>query len=344
MSNRPLRIALAGATGAVGRAVLQVLEELDDVEIAELRVLASARSAGSELEYGGGPVKVAEARAGAFKGCDVALLATPREASLRLAAQARDEGCLVVDDSGAFRGEPDVPLAVADVNPTALDAAPPRGIVANPDPSVILLAHLLAPLRAAAGLARVHVTSLQAVSGSGQRGVAQLEGEIAALMNGREPDAPSAFPHRTAFNLFPQVGPLGAGGAFGGEEALVRETRAVLAAPGLRLQATAVRVPVFYGHSLVVNVQTERPLSADAARAALRAAPGVKVLDDPANGVYPMPMLAVNDDAVHVGRVREDPSQAQGLDLFATGDNLRIGGATNLVAVARLLAERHARR
>lgn len=341
MPTRPLRIALAGATGAVGRAVLQVLEDLD-VELAELRLLASSRSVGQELEVFGKSVRVGEVKAGAFEGCDVAILATPPEVSRRLVAQARDEGCLVVDDSDAYRDEPDVPLVVAGVNAGALDAPPPRGIVANPDPVAILLAQLLAPLRGAAGVARVHVTALLAVSGAGQRGVARLEGEIASLMNGREPEPPTVFPHRIAFNVVPQVGPFGGDGASGGEERIVRETRAILGAPALPVQVTAVRIPVFYGHSLAVNVRTERPLAVEAARDALRKAPGVKVLDDPAQAIYPMPMLAVNDDAVHVGRIRADATQEHGLDLFAAGDNLRTGGATNLVRVALLLAERHA--
>jgi aspartate-semialdehyde dehydrogenase len=343
MPSRPLRIALVGATGAVGRAALLVLEDLD-VEIGELRLLASARSVGMQLEFDGDAMKVAEPRAGAFKGCDVVLLATPPEASRRLAAQARDEGCLVVDDSDAFRTESDVPLVVAGVNDGALDARPQRGVVANPNSIAIMLTHLLAPLRAAAGLGRVHVTTFQAVSGLGQRGVAQLESEVAALMNGREPSPPIAFPHRIAFNLHPQVGPAGDSGASGEEQKIVRETRAILAFPGLALQATAVRAPIFFGHSLAVNLRTERPLTAAAARDALRKAPGVKVVDDPANAIFPMPMLAVNDDAVHVGRIREDPSQEHGLDLFACGDNLRIGGATNLVKVGLLLAEKHAAR
>lgn len=343
MSSRPLRIALAGATGAIGRAAIQVLEDLE-LGLGELRLLASARSAGQELEFEGEPIEAAEAKAGAFRGCDVALLATPREASRRLAALAREEGCLVVDASDAFADAQDVPRVVAAINPEALQARPPRGIVAVPDAAVVLVAHLLAPLRAAAGLARAHVTALVSASGAGQRGVAQLEGEIAALMNGREPDAPTAFPHRLAFNLLPQVGPVGEGGACEGEARIVREAREVLGAPSLALQATTVRVPVFYGHALAVNLRTERPLGADAAREALRKAPGVKVIDDAAQGIYPMPMLAVNDDAVHVGRIRPDPTQENGLDLFASGDDLRVGGATNLVKVALLLVERHGQR
>lgn len=342
MSTRPLRIALAGATGSVGRAAIQVLEELE-LGLGELRLLASARSAGQELEFEGEPLEVAEAKAGAFRGCDVALLATPREPSRRLAALAREEGCLVVDASDAFAAEADVPRVVAAVNPEALQAPPPRGIVAVPDAAAALLSHLLAPLRAAAGIARVHVTALESASGAGQRGVAQLEAEVGALMNGREPDAPTAFPHRLAFNLIPQVGAGAEGGAFEGEARLVRETRELLGAPGLPIQATAVRVPIFYGHALAVNLRTERPLSAEAAREVLRKAPGVKVIDDPAQGIYPMPMLAVNDGAVHAGRIRGDPSQEHGLDLFASGDDLRVGGAGNLVKVALLLAERHRR-
>ncbi len=338
MPSRPFSIALLGATGAVGRAVLEVLEDRD-VPLSEVRLLATPRSAGQEIDFRGEPLKVRAVAEGAFKGCDLALLCAGAEASRTWAPVARAEGALVVDDSAAFREEAGVPSVVPELNPEALDLAT-RGIVANPSSLAIALALVLKPLQAAAGLAQVVCATYQSVSGAGQGGVEQLEREASDLMNGREPRPPTRVPHRIAFNLVPQIGELGPDGVAAEEAEVMRETPRLLGLPGLAISVSAVRVPVFYGHAAALHLGLSRPLAVDEARAALRQAPAVKVVDQPADAIYPMPMLAVNDDAVLVGRLRADPALPNGLALFLSVDNLRKGGATNLVQVAELLASR----
>jgi aspartate-semialdehyde dehydrogenase len=309
-----------------------VLEE-GDLPVESVRALASGR-AGGEVLFRGERIRVDTAQAGAFRGCDLALLAAPAGVARVLAPAARDEGCLVVDASAAFRADPEVPLLVPEVNPDAA-ASLPRGIAASPCGLGVALALVLHPLREAAGLVRCSVTALESVSGAGRRAIAQLEAEAQALMNGREPPPPGAVPHRIAFNLVPEPPSP--------EPGLPAELRRVLGDPGLPVRATSVRVPVFYGHAAAVELRTARRLSAVEGREVLRRAEGVKLLDQAAEAVFPMPMLAVNDDAVLVGRLREDPTQENGLELFLALDNLRKGGATNLVQIARLLAARHLR-
>jgi len=337
---RPLTLAVVGATGMVGRTVLEVLDDLD-VPVSSLRAFASSRSAGTTLAFRADDVRVDALREGAFRGCDVAIFCAGAAVAEEWAPRAWAEGCAVVDDSPAFRMAPDVPLVVPEVNPDALAGFRARGIVANPSTNVTALSVAIAPLRAAAGLRRIVVATYQSVSGIGQGGVEELEREARDLLNLREPEAAARFPHRIAFNVIPQVGAFGEGGRTAEEEKLVRETRKVLGDPGLGIAATAVRVPVFFGHSAAVNVATERKLGADAARELLRKAAGVKVVDDPAQRIYPMPMLVANEDAVLVGRIREDPSQENGLDLFLSIENTRKGAATNAIQIARLLAEEH---
>jgi aspartate-semialdehyde dehydrogenase len=338
MPTRPFSLALLGATGAAGRAVLEVLEDRD-VPLTEVRLLATAASAGQEIDFRGEPLKVRAVAAGAFRGCDLALLCAGAEASRAWAPVARAEGALVVDDSSAFREEAGVPSVVPEVNPEALDLAT-GGLVANPSSLAIALALVLKPLQAAAGLTQVICATYQAVSGAGHRGVEQLEREASDLMNGREPQPPARFPHRVAFNVVPQVGEVGADGLASEEAELARQARRLLGLPGLAISATAVRVPVFYGHAAALHLGLSRPLPPEEARALLRAAPAVKVIDQPGEGIYPMPMLAVNDDAVLVGRLRADAALPNGLALFLAVDNLRKGGATNLVQLAELLAAR----
>ncbi len=338
MSSRPFSIALLGATGAAGRAVLEVLEDRD-VPLTEVRLLATPRSAGQEIDFRGEPLKVRAVAVGAFRGCDVALLCAGAEASRTWAPIARAEGAVVVDDSPAFREEEGVPCVVPEVNPEALDLAA-RGLVASPNSLAIALALVLKPLHAAAGLTQVICDGYLSVSGAGHRGVEQLEREASDLMNGREPQPPTRIPHRIAFNLVPQVGEAGADGLAAEEAEVARETRRLLGLPGLAVSATAVRVPVFYGHAAALHVGLARPLTLEAAREALRQAAAVKVIDQPGEAVYPMPMLAVNDDAVLVGRLRSDPALPNGLALFLSVDNLRKGGASNVVQLAELLAAR----
>jgi aspartate-semialdehyde dehydrogenase len=337
--HEPLVLALVGATGTVGRTVLEVLDELD-VPVKALRPFASPRSAGTTVSFRDDDLKVEAPRDGAFRGCDVAIFCAGPAAAREWAPRAWAEGCAVVDDSPAFRGEADVPLVVPEVNGAAAAGFRARGIVANPSSMATALALALAPLRDAAGLRRVVVSTYHSASGLGQGGVEELEKQARDLLNLREPDPAARFPHRLAFNVIPQVGAFAEGGATEEEAKIVRETRKILGDDALAMSATAVRVPVFFGHSAAVNVATRRPLGAAGARAALAKAAGVKVVDDPAQRVYPMPMLVGSEDVALVGRLRDDPSQEHGLDLFVSIENTRKGAATNAVQIARLLGKR----
>lgn len=340
MAGRPAHLAIVGATGAAGRALLQALEE-SDLEVATLRLLATERSAGAELDFRGELRRVEAVDERAFDGLDLALLAVPPAASREWGARAWSRGCAVVDLSPAFRLDPEVPLVVPELNPDSVVQFRRRGVVATPGAGAVQLALVLAALEAAAGVERVVVSTCVAVSGAGQRAIEELEQQTRAMMAFQEPPEPVAVPQRVAFNLVPQVGAFEADGSTEEERRLVEETRRLLGAGAPRISATALHVPLFYGISQVVNVRTTRPLSAGAARDALRGARGVKVVDDPAQGVYPMPMLAVNDEAVLVGRIREDASQDRGLDLLVVADNLRRGAAATALGVAQLLLERH---
>ncbi|HVI95298.1 MAG TPA: aspartate-semialdehyde dehydrogenase [Anaeromyxobacter sp.] len=340
MPKSSFTLALVGATGEVGRAALDAIDQLE-LPLAALRAFASPRSAGETVQVGDDEVRVAALSEAGFRGCDVALFCAGADVSREWAPKAWAAGCAVVDTSPAFRADPDVPLVVPEVNPDALAGFRARGVVASPGATAIALSVALAPLRAAAGVERIVVTTYEAVSGAGRGGVAALEREARDLLGLREPEPAAQFPHRIAFNLIPQIGPFLEGGVTEAEDALARETRRVLGEPSLGVAATAVRVPVFYGDAAAVTVTTRRKLSAAEARAALRGAPGVKLVDDLAQGVYPMPMLAAAEDAVLVGRVRDDPSQEKGLALFAVVEGTRKGGATNALQLARLLAERY---
>ena len=335
----PLVLALVGATGTVGRTVMEVLDELD-VAVKSLRPFASPRSAGTTVAFRDDDLRVEALSEGCFKGCDVAIFCAGPAVSREWAPRAWADGCPVVDDSPVFRGEADVPLVVPEVNGADAAGFRARGIVASPSSLSTALALALAPLRDAAGLARVVVSTYHSASGLGQGGVEELERQARDLLNLREPDPPVRFPHRLAFNVVPQVGAFADGGATEDELKLVRETRKVLGDDALPISATAVRVPVFFGHSATVNVATRRPLGAAGARAALAKAAGVKVVDDPAQRVYPMPMLVGSEDAVLVGRLRDDASQPNALDLFLSIENTRKGAATNAVQLAQLVAPR----
>lgn len=332
MTDRPMQLAVVGATGSVGRAVLEDLEARD-VKVA-LRLFATARSEVDLLEFRGEELEVEKADEKAFRGCDAAIFATPAPVVRELAPRAWADGCLAVDLSGAYRAAADVPLVVAGWNDAAVAEAKGRGVVAGPSGPVVPLVLALGPIHRKAGLQRVVVTVLHPASADGRAGIRQLEKEMVALLNGEEPDL-SELSHRMGFNLVPQVGAFDAAGRTEEEVAVGVQLRRLLAAPTLAATATAIRVPVFYGHGLAVNIRTARPLPAAEARALLRESPGVKVVDAPADRVYPMPMLAVNDDAVLAGRIRDDDSQVNGLDLFLVADNLRRGAAGNAVRIAQ---------
>ncbi len=338
--SKSFHVAILGATGAVGREFIHCLEERD-FPVDKLTLLASPRSEGEKLEFRDEELTVRAVKPEHFQGVQLALFSPGATVSREWAPVAAKAGAVVVDNSSAFRMEPDVPLVVPEVNPDAVLGARPRGIVSNPNCSTIQLVLALKPLHDAANLLRVVVSTYQSVSGKGQKGIAELEKQISDLMNGRETES-HAFPQRIAFNVVPQIDDFDESGYTKEELKLVRETRKILGIPDLRVSATAVRVPVFFGHSEAVNVTTEKKLGAEQARELLKKAPGLKVLDDPKAGVYPMPMLAAGDDAAHVGRIREDPSQMNGLDFFVVADNVRKGAALNAVQIAELLVQRGA--
>ncbi|GEJ55511.1 aspartate-semialdehyde dehydrogenase [Anaeromyxobacter diazotrophicus] len=339
MTIRPLHLAVLGATGAVGRALVQALEE-SDLPVASLALLASEHSAGAELDFRDDVLRAAAVGPGAFAGKDLAFFAAGAATSRAHLEAARAAGCAVVDLTPAFRGDAEVPLVLPPLNADALAGFARRGVVAVPGPASAQLALALAPLHRAAGVERASSVVLEAVSGAGQKGVSELEAELRAMLSFQEPPPPTALPHRAAFNVVPQVGPFGDDGASEEERAVAADVRRLLGS-SLRVGVTAVRVPVFYGHVQLVSVKLRRALGAAAARELFRQAPGVKLVDAPQEGVYPMPMLAVNDDAVLVGRVRDDPTQEHGLDLVLCGDNLRQGGASTAIELAKLLAEKH---
>jgi aspartate-semialdehyde dehydrogenase len=329
------RVAVVGATGAVGPVVLEVLAERG-FPASEVVAFASARSAGSRIPFAGGELEVRELHEDSFDGFDLALFSAGGSTSRRYAPEAVARGCVVVDKSSAFRMDPSVPLVVPEVNPEALDGH--RGIVSNPNCSTIQLVAALKPLHDAAGLTHVTVATYQAVSGTGAGAVRELHDQSRALLAG-EAAEPSVYPHRIAFNVLPQCDAF-EGDSTTEETKLVNETHKILGDPSIAISSTCVRVPVWRGHSEAVWIETREPLGAERARALLRDAPGVRVVDDPAAGAYPLPSAAAGTDDVLVGRIRDDASRRNGLSLFVVADNLRKGAATNGVQIAELLVGR----
>jgi len=330
-----LRVAVVGATGAVGPVVLEVLAERG-FPASEVVAFASARSAGSRIPFAGGELEVRELHDDSFDGFDLALCSAGGSTSKRYAPEAVARGCVVVDKSSAFRMDPSVPLVVPEVNPEALDGH--RGIVSNPNCSTIQLVAALKPLHDAAGLTHVTVATYQAVSGTGAGAVRELHDQSRALLAG-EAAEPSVYPHQIAFNVLPQCDAF-EGDSTTEETKLVNETHKILGDPSIAISSTCVRVPVWRGHSEAVWIETREPLGAERARALLRDAPGVRVVDDPAVGAYPLPSAAAGTDDVLVGRIRDDASRRNGLSLFVVADNLRKGAATNGVQIAELLVGR----
>jgi aspartate-semialdehyde dehydrogenase len=335
VSQRPLTVAVVGATGVVGRTMARALIERD-FPMRELRLLASARSAGTQLTVGGATHEIGEAVADAFDGVDIALFSAGGDASRELAPVAAARGATVIDNSSAWRMDPTVPLIVSQVNAT--DGAWHEGIIANPNCSTMQLAPVLMALRDGPGLERVVVDTYQSVSGTGHRAIAELEAQIRAHAAG-EPKVASVYPYPIAFNALPQIDVFLDNGYTKEEWKVVAESRRILHLPDLRVSCTAVRVPVFVSHSEAVHVETREPITPDRARELFAAVPGVVVQDDPANRVYPLATDAAGRDEVFVGRVRQDPSipDGRGLAFWVVSDNLRKGAATNAVEIAESL-------
>ncbi|MDL2290977.1 aspartate-semialdehyde dehydrogenase [Desulfovibrio sp. OttesenSCG-928-F20] len=331
-----LTVAVAGATGAVGREMLATLEARE-FPADNIIALASSRSTGVTLPFRGGELVVQELTEQSFAGVDLALFSAGGDASKQFAPHAVASGCVVVDNSNAWRMDERCPLVVPEVNPKALAAH--KGIIANPNCSTIQMVVALAPLHQAAGIKRVVVSTYQAVSGTGQKAIAELENQVRQMFNMQEPEV-KVYPHRIAFNCLPQIDVFLDNGYTKEEMKMANETVKILGDPGIMVTATAVRVPVFYGHSEALNIEFIRPLNAMQARGILSTAPGLVVLDNPGEKIYPMPIDAAGEDAVFVGRIRDDESQPNTINMWVAADNIRKGAALNTVQIAeRLLAD-----
>jgi len=331
-----LNVAVVGATGVVGEEMLSTLHARS-FPLDELRALASHRSAGRTVSFGDQDVTVEALDGDVFAGVDLALFSIDSDLSRIWAPRAASAGAVVVDNSNAFRMDVDVPLVVPEVNPGAVDGH--RGIISNPNCSTIILVLVLDPIHRLAGLERVVAATYQAVSGAGRAAMEELLTQTRDLLAGHE-SAPSAFPHPIAFNLIPSIGRMEPDGYTTEERKMLHETRKILGLPDLAVSTTCVRLPVVRAHSEAVNIQTRRKVSVEEVRAALDAAPGVRVVDDPAAEVYPMPRDADGQDDVFVGRIREDKSLDHAIDLFLSGDQIRKGAALNAVQIGELLVEK----
>ena len=336
-------IAILGATGAVGTQMLQCLDE-QGIPVGELRLLASARSAGKTVEFQGREVTIQEARPEAFEGCDFVLGAADDAIARELLPKAVETGAVVVDNSHAFRLDPDVPLVVPEVN--GADVAWHKGIIANPNCATIIGLVPTWPLHQVAGVTRMVVSTYQAASGAGAPGMAELEAQIAAMGRGEEIPAPQAFAAQLVSNLIPQIGGFDGEGYTSEEMKLQNEGRKIMHLPELRVNCTCVRVPVLRSHSESITLEFERDITVEEAREVLAAAPGVKLVDDRAaqnaHDRFPMPIDTSDQDLIWVGRVRRDisnPNPNRGITFWCCGDQIRKGAATNAVQILKLLVE-----
>jgi len=328
-------VAIVGATGAVGEQMREVLDERQ-FPVGEVRLLASERSVGQFLPFQSRQLPVEVLKADSFKDIDIALFSAGGSVSSEFAPMAVAAGAVVIDNTSVFRMEPDIPLVVPEVNAKEIANYKSRGIIANPNCSTIQMVVALKPIHDAARIKRVVVSTYQSVSGAGRKAMEELSQQVAALFNGKEIEKVK-FPHQIAFNCIPHIDAFMADGYTKEEWKMIEETRKILGEPNLPVTATTVRVPVFCSHSEAVNVETYVKLSANETRRILREAPGIIVADEPENNLYPMAIDAAGKDATYVGRIREDKSVANGLNLWVVSDNLRKGAALNAVQIAEIL-------
>ncbi|MCD7098669.1 aspartate-semialdehyde dehydrogenase [Stenotrophomonas sp. MMGLT7] len=335
--NRRFNVAVVGATGAVGETMLSILAERD-FPVATLHALASERSAGGEVAFKDQQVQVQDLATFDPAGVDIALFSAGGGVSKEYAPKFAAAGAVVIDNSSAFRYDDDVPLVVSEVNPEQV-ANRPRGIIANPNCSTMQMLVALAPLHRAYGIERINVATYQSVSGGGRSAMEELGRQTGQLLNFQEIE-PQRFPVQIAFNLIPHIDEFLDNGYTKEEMKLVWETRKILGDDAIQVNPTAVRVPVFYGHSEAVNIETKKKVTPAQARELLESAPGVVVVDAHEAGGYPTPVThASGNDAVYVGRIREDFSHPHGLNLWIVSDNIRKGAALNAVQLAELVAQ-----
>ncbi|MBW2145756.1 MAG: aspartate-semialdehyde dehydrogenase [Deltaproteobacteria bacterium] len=334
-----LHVAVAGATGAVGKEMVKVLEERN-FPVNELKLLASQRSIGLTMPFRGEELPIELLTEKAFSGIDLGLFSPGAAVSKEFAPIAAQQGCVVVDNTSAFRMNPDVPLVVPEVNAHAIAHYTNKGIIANPNCSTIQMAVVLKPIHDAARVLRVVVSTYQSVSGTGKEAIDELEAQTISIMNCR-PVTKKVYPHQIAFNCLPHIDVFLDNGYTKEEMKMVNETKKIMEDPSIRITATTVRVPVFYSHSESVNIETERKLTVDQVRDILSKSPGVRVVDDPSTNTYPLAIDAAGQDETLVGRIRDDESITCGINLWIVADNLRKGAALNAVQIAEILAEKY---
>lgn len=338
--NKKRKVAVVGATGAVGQTMLQVLHERQ-FPVSELVPLASERSAGQMVTFGRHDIEVQNLVEFDFTGCDIALFSAGGNVSKEFAPKAAAKGCVVIDNTAHFRYEKDIPLVVPEVNPEAVADFKNRLIIANPNCSTIQMVVALKPIYDAVGISRINVATYQAVSGTGHKAIQELISQLSELLNGR-PVEPKVYPEQIAFNVIPQIDEFQDNAYTKEEMKMVWETQKIFNDPNILVNPTAVRVPVLYGHSEAIHLELKKPLSAENARILLENAPGVVVYDDKRIKKYPTPLKqASGHDEVFVGRIRNDISHPNGLNLWVVADNTRKGAATNAVQIAEILNQKY---
>ena len=339
MPEKKVNVAVAGATGAVGNQMISCLEETD-FPIQSIKFLASSRSVGKSLRFKGDLFGVEELKEDSFKGVDIALFSAGGGTSQMFAPHAAKDGCVVVDNSSAWRMDPEVPLIVPEVNPSAIAGYSKKGIIANPNCSTIQMVVALDPIQKKYGIKRIVVSTYQAVSGTGKKAIDELFDQTRAMINFLTYEN-NVYPHRIAFNCLPHIDAFQENGYTKEEMKMAHETRKILADDTIGITATTVRVPVFYGHSESVNVETRKSICAQDVKILLAKAPGIKVVDDPDKNLYPLATDAAGQDLTLVGRIRDDDSIANAINMWIVADNLRKGAATNAVQIARILADKY---
>ncbi|MFB3897058.1 MAG: aspartate-semialdehyde dehydrogenase [bacterium] len=328
------KVIIAGATGAVGIKFREILEQRR-FPVKELRLLASSRSVGKKLSFKGKEIPVEELKLESFKGDEIVLASAGGDISKWFARDAAKKGCITIDNTSAFRMEKDVPLVVPEVNPQDVKWHP--GIIANPNCSTIQMVVALKPLHDAAKIKRIVVSTYQSVSGKGLKAIDELEQQTKAWAAGKPVPKANAFAHQIAFNCLPHIDSFLPNGYTKEEIKMVNETKKIMGDQSIQVTATTVRVPVFYAHSETVNIETEKKLTVAQAKELLAKAPGVIVIDDPAKNEYPLAINAAGKDEVFVGRIREDESIPNGLNLWVVSDNIRKGAALNAIQIAEVM-------
>ncbi|MCF8053800.1 MAG: aspartate-semialdehyde dehydrogenase [Deltaproteobacteria bacterium] len=330
--------AVVGATGAVGKEMIKILEERD-FPVKELRLLASERSVGKAMSFRGQEIPVSVLDENSFAGVEIGLFSAGGSISEKFAPIAAQAGCIVIDNTSAFRMVADIPLVIPEVNPEAIADYKNKGIIANPNCSTIQMLVALKPIHDVAKIKRIVVSTYQSVSGTGKEAIDELELQTRQLLNMQDPTI-QVYPHQIAFNCLPHIDVFLDNGYTKEEMKMVNETQKIMD-KNIAVTATTVRVPVFYSHSESVNIETEKKITATEVRELLRKAPGVEVVDDTANKQYPLAINAASKDATFVGRIREDFSIPNGINLWVVADNLRKGAALNAIQIAEILTDKY---